>query len=157
MITKIAKISCLGLLVALLIFCLVTVGEAKKAEKKDKSGTDEDTTEGPVDEPAVEVKEILGEVSGIGSKFVVVVYRRDVEKGIDYEMLFTMDKNEVEIAQARDLSKISIGDTVKIQYEEKTEQADKVNEDGVVERVTKVTERKATKITFISPPQKGLY
>jgi len=81
-------------------------------------------------------KEITGEVSAISKNFIAIVYQRDEEKGIEYEMAFTLDEN-IELKNKKRIEEINVGDIVKLTYEENIEESAlgerKVNKAKVVE------------------------
>lgn len=60
---------------------------------------------------------VQGEVATRGTDFISVVYKRDLEKGIDYEILLHLDK-DTKVEHKNNLKEIQEGDTVYIQYEE---------------------------------------
>ncbi|MCM8780830.1 MAG: hypothetical protein NC908_02770 [Candidatus Omnitrophica bacterium] len=70
---------------------------------------------------ATVTKEIEGEVSWIGRGYISVVFERDVEKATENEILLPLDK-DLKIYHKKSLEEIKPGDTVRIQYEEITEE-----------------------------------
>jgi len=85
-------------------------------------------------------KEVQGTISAIGKNYISVVYNRDTDKGVEYEMMLPFDEN-VEFAYKHNIKEFAIGDTVKIQFEDTTE--------GKGDMA--VTKRKAKVISFVSP------
>jgi hypothetical protein len=75
------------------------------------------------EEPTIttETKEVQGEVSMIGRDYISVVYMRDLDKGIEYEMQLPIDE-DLSFIHARDLNEIKVGDIVRVTYEEVTEE-----------------------------------
>lgn len=93
-------------------------------------------------EPRKEVysKHLSGEVSGISSNFVAILYGVDNERQTSMEMAFTIDK-DAKVDGKKSLSEITPGDTVSVAYEETTQ----TDEKGY----TRVKERVVKRITFI--------
>lgn len=94
----------------------------------------------------VAVKELQGEVSGISSNFIAILYGQD--KKTSYEMALTLDK-DVRIEDRKSLKDIGVGDVVSVSYEETTET--KKQDD---KEVTRVMGRVVKKIRFIRPGAK---
>ncbi len=88
---------------------------------------------------------VNGEISGIGKNYISVVYGRDKEKGVDYEMLLPIDKN-IQVEHKKSLGDMKVGDTVSVAYE------DVITEDFSKKQTMK---RKAKVVTFVksAPPQ----
>jgi len=84
------------------------------------------------------VKEIEGEVSGIGFNMISIVYNRDPEKGTAEELLLPIDEVS-QLIHKNNIKEIQVGDTVSIQYDETTRETDNGPR----------TERKAKVISFI--------
>lgn len=115
---------------ALFLLCLVAVGETQEGKEKIKTTTAS--------------KEVQGEVSGIGKDSISVVYMRDEKKRIEYEMLLPIEK-DIRLVHKQRLDQINVGDIVRVQYEEVTEEY----EEGPR------SSRKAKVISFVKPaPQK---
>lgn len=91
-------------------------------------------------------KEITGEVSGISSNFIAIVYGQD--KKTSYEMAFSMDK-DVRIEDRKSLKDIGVGDIVSVSFEETTETKKQGDKD-----ITRVVSRVVKKIRFIRPGAK---
>ncbi|MFA4991833.1 MAG: hypothetical protein WC569_04550 [Candidatus Omnitrophota bacterium] len=101
-------------------------GQAKEAKKKSAE------------------KYIQGEVGGITKEFIAVTYVKDEIKGEEFEMAFPMDEN-IKLEKIDSVSSIKSGDTVKVKYEEVTEESDAGEILGV--------NRRATAIIFIKAGQ----
>ncbi|MFC1646417.1 hypothetical protein ACFL2Y_04495 [Candidatus Omnitrophota bacterium] len=99
----------------------------------------------------VETKEVTGEICGISPMFISVVYKRDEETGTEFELPFTIEKDDLELVRIKDLKLLSIGDTVEVEYEEASEEVEQINADGNREKVIKLRGRKAKKISFLKP------
>jgi len=100
-------------------------------------------------ERKVEVNsEIEGEVSAIRDGFIAIVYRRDSEEGVDYELALPIADN-VTIGHKKRLEQIQVGDLVQVKYREVKE----VSEDSEQSRVDS---RIAVKITFLRSNSKGM-
>jgi uncharacterized membrane protein len=93
------------------------------------------------------IKTIEGEVVLIDKKTISIVYSRDLEKGVEYEMLLPYDKKELQLQHVKNLNEIKRGDIVSIEYEEIIE------EYGAED---KKEDRKAKLISFIKPAVKEL-
>ncbi|MFH0796595.1 MAG: hypothetical protein V2A65_05990 [Candidatus Omnitrophota bacterium] len=118
----------------------ISAGEAKKEEKVEKS-----------------VKSLTGEVGGVGPNFLAIVYAKDEEKGIEYEMALPLDEN-AQFQSVDNLKDLEIGDKVTIQYEEETttHQEKVTDEKGAVkEEERKEINRKGKAIKFNSKPAKS--
>lgn len=89
----------------------------------------------------VVVKEMKGEVSGISSSFIAILYGQD--KNTSYEMAFTMDKN-VKLEDKKSLKEIEPRDIVTVSYEE-TSETKKVDD----KEVTRVMSRVVKRIRFV--------
>lgn len=92
------------------------------------------------------IKELQGEISGISKESISIIYNRDLEKGIDYEMLLPIEKGNIQLIHKNSLDELCVGDTVRLQYEEET----KEDEEG------RKIKRKARVISFIKPKPKEI-
>ena len=124
---KIIYIGLMGVLV--LAMSGVVFGQSENEEKKITKRT---------------ANEISGEISAIGKDFIAIIYKRDEEKGTEYEMFLPID-TDTKLERKRNLTELSIGDTFKIQCE------DTALEDTSGE---KKMERKAKVISFVKPAVK---
>ena len=86
------------------------------------------------------IKEIAGEVTWLRKDKIAVVFQRDNERGTELEMLLPFD-SDIRIVNKKSLSEISVGDTVRVQYEEIDDQ----NPDGSLTFIS----RKAKAISFV--------
>jgi hypothetical protein len=77
------------------------------------------TTDAAQPTKTVQSKEVEGTVSGMSNSFIAVLYGRS-EQGIAQEMAFQLT-NKVNILHKNSLKDISVGDTVKVIYEETAE------------------------------------
>jgi hypothetical protein len=127
---KTKKILSAGLLVLL---CVGIFGMAFAQEVKEEKGV----------KKATNVKEIEGEVSAVNKNGIAVVYKRDLTKGTEYEIFLPLD-DKVKIAHKRKIDEISVGDIVKVQYDEITEEA----REGPRKTLKGVT------VTFLKPAPK---
>lgn len=117
------KIICL----AVFIFLIRPVyAEGKKAEKL-------------IERKAV-MKEVAGEVTWIGKKYIAVLYQQDSQNGEEEEILLPFDNKDIRLEHKRNLSEINKGDTVSVHYEEETRQYDSNREE---------VKRKAKVVSFI--------
>ena len=119
-----------------------------------------DTTEAQgqgEDGVVVVTKQITGKVSAINPRehFLTVIYERVKEHGVEYEMLLSFT-DDVELEYKRNLSELKYGDTVRVSYEEKQQEATRQTADGKTERYTKILAREAKVITFMKPQMTGL-
>lgn len=87
--------------------------------------------------------EIQGEISEIGKDYISIIYQRDTEKGIEYEMLFPVDES-AKFEHRNSLKEFGVGDTVRIQFEDTAE------EKAGAEQL----KRKVKVINFVSPAPK---
>ncbi|UCC94455.1 MAG: hypothetical protein JSW40_06495 [Candidatus Omnitrophota bacterium] len=71
--------------------------------------------------PGGGIKELEGQVVGINKRCIAVVYSRDRIKGSESEIMLPVDE-ETEVVHRRSLENINVGDTVRIQFEEETEE-----------------------------------
>ena len=129
--------------VVLFLLYLFGVAQAEQGKEEDKA--------------VVVLKEVQGEVSALTSNFISIIYERDKEKGIDYEIALPIDEN-MRLVHKRSLKQIQLGDIVRVKYKEKRKECEEVGEDGTLKRKTKVIERKAAVITFVRPkrPEIGI-
>ena len=102
---------CLALVLAI---ASVHLSICAVAEDKDKGKTKK--------EPGVTTlaKQVQGEVSNIGKRFISVVYERDVAAGTESEMMFPIDAKTIRLEHKRSLAEIAQGDTVLVIYKEET-------------------------------------
>lgn len=84
----------------------------------------------------VAMKEVSGEVTWIGKKYIAILYQQDLQKGEEDEILLPFDNNDIKLEHKKNLSEISKGDTVSVQYEEETSRYDSNREE--VKRKAKV-------------------
>ncbi len=133
MITGISRKIIQIVLVVALAWGLTAFGFAQQAKevKKEKIETTSVT------------KEVQGEISGISKDFIAIVYERDVEKGIEYEMLLPIEKG-IRLVHKQTLDQIKVGDIVSVQYEEVTEEYKEVPRQ----------KRTAKIISFVKPAEK---
>ena len=127
---KIAKII-KGVMMGILVLCFMGTALAEPEEEAKK---------------IVVVKEMQGEVSGISSNFIAIVYGQD--KKASYEMALTMDK-DVKVEDRKSLKDIGVGDIVSVSYEETTETKKEGDKD-----ISRVVSRVVKKIRFIRPGAK---
>ncbi len=66
-------------------------------------------------------KEVQGEISGIGKDYISVIYKKDEEKGVDYEILLPIE-HDISLNHKQNLGELKPGDIVRIQYQETTQQ-----------------------------------
>ena len=73
------------------------------------------------EEPKItkERKEVQGEVGRLGKGYIALVYKKDEEKGIEYEIQMPL-ASDLKLERKRSLSQIGQGDTVLVVYEETT-------------------------------------
>jgi hypothetical protein len=106
----------LNLTFVILFFAVVNISfaqnEASKKEDKDKPRV------------TTVIKELQGELSGIGHNSLSITYQRDTEKGIEYDMLFYLDKKNIKLQHKKSLSEINLGDMVNVSYDEVNEETD---------------------------------
>lgn len=66
-------------------------------------------------------KLLQGEISGISRNFISIIYYKDAQKGIEYEMAFPLD-SDIQLKHKRSLDQLSVGDTVAIDFDETIEE-----------------------------------
>ena len=105
----------------------------------------------------VVTKQITGKVSAINPRehFLTVIYEQMKEQGVEYEMLLSFT-DDVELQYKRDLNELKYGDTIRVSYEEKQQEAKRQTADGKTERYTKILAREAKVITFMKSQMTGL-
>lgn len=114
-----------GIMLAVFVFCIAQCSAQEKNAKK----------------VVTSVREIEGEVSGIGYNAIAIIYNRNLQTGVEEEILLPYDA-VTPVVNKKTVKDISIGDTVSIQIEESGE-GDKVS-------------RKAKQIRFVKPAQAEL-
>lgn len=134
---KIGGLFCVGLF----LLCFIQGARAEKSKDETKTKT--------------VIKEVQGEVSALTSHFIAIVYKKDKEKGIEYEMALPIGE-DVRVVYKRRLEEIEVGDIVKVQYEEVQEEYEEIGKGGVKLRKTKVISRQVKRIIFLKPKLKGL-
>lgn len=112
------------LIVVLLFAIIVNVAEAKEKGK-----------------PSISNKTVQGEISAIGKNYISIIYQREKEKGTEYEIWLPLKKEDIKLLHKKSLEDLKVGDIVKIEFEEVTEESKK----GI--RST----RKVKVINFIKP------
>lgn len=90
---------------------------------------------------SVASKEITGEVSGVSNNSIAVVYKKDLAKGEEYEVLLLVD-GTVQLERIKNITQLKIGDTVTVAYDESFQ----TNQEG-----TEITDRKVKTIKFMKP------
>lgn len=125
---------CYTIIVGILfIISLVAAGQTQEQDEKGKIKT------------TTLAKEVQGEIGAIGKDYITIIYERDAQKGIEYEMWLPIEKDKIKLVHKRSLEQLNIGDIVRVQYEEITEEY----KEGP--RLS----RKAKVISFVKPaPQK---
>jgi len=101
------------------------------------------------------IKTITGEVGGIGPNFIAIVYQKDEEKGVEYEMALPL-KEDVKFQFVKNLKELQVGDKVTVQYEEEiTTYTEKVKDEKGKEKeqIKEETKRTGTIVRFESRPQ----
>jgi len=76
------------------------------------------------DDAKVELKTVMGTVSGIGSGFIAVEFQRDEKKGASLEMALPVDEKAL-VSQKDTLKMLHLGDTVAVEYQERTGKDDR--------------------------------
>lgn len=92
---------------------------------------------------SVTAKVVEGEISGMGKDYIAIVYKKEAEKGAEYEILLPLD-DEVKLVHKKNLKELNIGDRVNIEFDEIKEANDSK------EKVT----FKSKKLSFVSPAEK---
>ena len=96
--------------------------------------------EAAVKKEKVELKTVSGHVSGVNRGFIAVEYGVDTKKRAAFEMALPIDENAT-LGYAALLNTLKVGDTVLVEYEQRTAH----DEQGKATRVT----RAATKVTLL--------
>lgn len=98
---------------AFLILSLAGMGFGQEAANTDKDKEKIKTTS--------VIKDIEGEVTWIGKDKIAIVYKRDLEKGGEYEILLPFS-DDMTVEHKKSLSEINKGDIVHVKYEEVTDE-----------------------------------
>ena len=111
----------------------------------------------PEDTAIIITKEVTGKVSAINTRghFLTLIYQQDKAHGVENEILLTF-QDDLKLQLLRDLRELKFGDTIKVSYEEKQQDAERKTEDGKSEPFTKVLSRDAKVIMFVKPKSMGL-
>jgi hypothetical protein len=88
-------------------------------------------------------KVVEGEISGLGKDYISIIYKKDAEKGAEYEILLPLD-DEVQLVHKKSIKDLRVGDRVNIEFDEVTESRDSG------EKVT----FKCKKLSFVKPADK---
>ena len=72
----------------------------------------------------ITAKEVQGEISGITKDYISVIYKKDEEKGVDYEIFLPIEQ-DIGLEHKQNLGELKLGDIVRIEYQETTEQDEK--------------------------------
>lgn len=113
--------------IGILVLCLTRTALAEPEEKPIRT---------------VVVKDMQGEVSGISSNFIAILF--GVDEKSSHEMAFTMNK-DVKVEHKKSLKDIGVGDLVSVNYEEISETTKQDDKD-----ITRVLSREVKRIRFIS-------
>lgn len=128
----------------LVLGCFSAIGARAEALPSDKGPADAEVArprwQAPADAPMT-VEQVTGELSLIRPGSINLVYGRDDEQKMDYEMVLPLVP-DVKVIRRRDLSELRVGDTVLVTYEERTWE-----DEAEVERM----QRRATTIEFLRP------
>lgn len=89
------------------------------------------------------MEEVEGQVSAVSKQGIAVVYKKDTVKNTDYEIYLPIDKS-LKLEHKKSLDQISVGDIVRVRYEELTEEL----------KEGPKASRKAKVITFLKPAEK---
>jgi hypothetical protein len=100
-----------------------------------------------------EVKEISGEVSGISSNSISILYGQNEKTS--FEMALTIDK-DTKVEHKKSLKEIHTGDMVLVRYEETTETYKEKAEKGQMKDVTRRLGRLVKAVVFIKAAPKEL-
>lgn len=134
---SIIRIGLAGILFLSISGAVFAASKGQDKEKLDISDAYEETV------ISTKPGEVEGEISAIGKNYINLIYKRDLTKGIEYEMMLVLDE-DVTFEFKKALQDFSIGDMIKVKFEDITsEKADVKN----VKRKTKV-------ISFIGPADK---
>ena len=136
--TRKARTALVIMISAILFWGTVSISAEKGTEKKD-----------------VTRKVLTGEVSGLGPNFIAVVYKVDIDKGVEYEMALPL-KKDAQFQFIKSLKELGIGDKVSVIYEEeKTSSVEKVNDK---EEVKESVKREGTLVRLESKvPSSAVY
>ena len=103
------------------------------------------------------LKLLTGEVGGLGPNFIAIVYEKDEEKGIEYEIALPLAK-DASFQSIQNLKELEVGDKVTIQYEEETstyKEKVKDTKGEEKEELKKESKREGKIVRFDSRPQKS--
>ncbi|MDD4939668.1 MAG: hypothetical protein PHE18_05170 [Candidatus Omnitrophica bacterium] len=126
-------------LAAVFSLCCSADAATKKAEEKPQAAQEAPAKKEKMTGRTADIKEIFGQVTWIGKKYISVVYATDDEKGVEYEMLLPYEK-DLGLEHKRNLSDIAQGDMVRVQYEEEVKRFDSGRQE---------VKRKAKVVTFV--------
>ena len=98
-------------------------------------------------------KEVSGQVSGISSSLISILYGQD--KKTSYEMALTIDK-DTKVEHKKSLKEIQSGDTVLVKYEETTETYKVEDAKGQKKEVTRRLGRQVKTVVFLKAAPKEL-
>lgn len=68
------------------------------------------------------LKDVSGEVVYLRNNTISLLYNRDVEKGVEYEMLFTFNPKQIKLDHIQSLAELARGDIARVEYEEEVTQ-----------------------------------
>ena len=115
------------LLICLAVFTLIAVSfvYAQSQAPKEQKPIELSEALKQQDEEAFTVEIISGEVSGITKNSVSIIYNRDYDTGMEYEILLPFDET-IKLNHKKDLSEIKTGDLISIEYEKPAEGSKKM-------------------------------
>ena len=64
------------------------------------------------------VKQVQGEISGIGKKYIAVIFARDTASGAESEIMIPFNPKTIKFEHAHGLSDLEQGDQVRVQFNE---------------------------------------
>jgi len=90
------------------------------------------------DDAKVELKTVMGTVSGIGSGFIAVEFQRDEKRGASLEMALPVEP-QAKFQSVASLKSLKLGDTVMVEYQETTSKDSRGDSTRVKRAATAIT------------------
>lgn len=142
---NVISLSCLAVIIALFLLCLGQDAIAKDKDIGGKAKSIKTTTK---------TSELQGEISAINKNIIAIVYQRSEAKGSEEEALFYLTP-EIKFLHITDSSQLRAGDTVRIQFEEITEEYKEAGPQK--QRTVKAIDfvKSATKSPYVFEPEPG--
>ena len=132
------------------LFAIFSLSFTVFAEADDPGYEAVDISAGEIEEEdaSVSAKTVEGVVSALSPGFIAVVYKTEEDDTVEYEIPFTVTES-VKILRKNSIDELSLGDTVKVTYLERSRVGKKVKAHGDDELEKQILGRDLEEISFV--------